>query len=49
MDNRRFKVEYMFDEEWQSVLLANKPTQILYLRIPFAVKEGYMIRKVSRI
>ena len=49
LDNRRFRVEYMFDEEWQSVLLANKPTQILRLRIPFAVKEGDMIRKVSRI
>lgn len=48
VDNEQFKVEYMFDEQWQSVLLANKPTQILYIRMPFEVSAGDMFRKVSR-
>ena len=48
IDNEHFKIEYMFDEQWQTVLLANKPTQILYIRMPFAVKAGDMFRKVSR-
>lgn len=48
VDNEHFKVEYMFDEQWQSVLLANKPTQILYIRMPFEVSAGDMFRKVSR-
>ena len=46
VDNERFKVEYMFDEEWNAVDLANKPTQILYVRIPFAVKQADMFRRV---
>ena len=48
MQNIEHKIEYMFDEQWQTVLLANKPTQILYIRMPFAVKAGDMFRKVSR-
>lgn len=46
IDNQRFKVEYMFDENWNAVELANKPTQLLYIRIPFAVKNADMFRKV---
>ena len=37
----------MFDEDWNEVTLANKPTQILYVRIPFKVKNADMFRKVS--
>lgn len=48
IDNKHFKVEYMFDELWDIVELANKPTQMLYIRMPFEVKKGDMIRKVAR-
>lgn len=48
VDNKHFKVEYMFDELWDIVELANKPTQMLYIRMPFEVKKGDMIRKVAR-
>lgn len=47
IDNKQFKIEYMFDEDWNEVTLANKPTQILYVRIPFKVKNADMFRKVS--
>ena len=47
IDNKHFKVEYMFDELWDIVELANKPTQMLYIRMPFEVKKGDMIRKVA--
>ena len=47
-DNLTFDVEFMFDENWDSVDLANKPTQILYMRMPFAVHRGDMLRKVSK-
>ena len=36
----------MFDMEWNLVKEAHKPTQRLYLRLPFAVKKNYMIRRV---
>ena len=47
VDNARFKVEYMFDNNWNSVEIANKPTQLLYVRIPFKVSSGDMFRKVN--
>ena len=47
IDNKQFKIEYMFDQDWNEVTLANKPTQILYVRIPFKVKNADMFRKVS--
>ena len=47
VNNERFVVEDMFDEDWNIVELANKPTQILYVRIPFRVHRADMIRKVS--
>ena len=48
IDNKQFKVEYMFDESWNEITLANKPTQILKIRIPFEVHKADMFRKVSR-
>lgn len=48
LDNTLFKAKIMFDEDWNLVSLANKPTQRLYLRVPFEMKEGCMIRKVSK-
>lgn len=47
LDNKRFSIQYMFDEDWNSVELANKPTQMLYVRIPFRVSKGDMLRKVN--
>ena len=48
VDNRRFKCEVMFDEDWNVVDLANKPTQLLFMRVPFGLHKGDMIRKVNR-
>ena len=45
IDNERFVIEAMFDEEWNLVKVANQPTQLLYLHIPFVVNEHDMIRK----
>ena len=47
LDNKRFKAEVMFDEKYNIVELANKPTQLLLIRMPFAAEKGDMIRKVS--
>ena len=49
VDNVRFKAEVMFDEQYNLVELANRPTQILLMRVPFALNKGDMIRKVSRL
>ena len=46
IDNERFKVEHMFDEMWAEVELANKPTQILYVRTPLKLHKDDMLRKV---
>ena len=48
LDNERFKVQLLFDDEWNEVQLANKPTQILHVRMPFATSEGDMFRKVRK-
>ena len=48
VDNVAFIINNMFDEEWKKVELANKPTQILYIRVPFVLHEGDMIRKVNK-
>ena len=37
VDNERFMVDQMFDQDWNIVELANKPTQLLFLRIPFFI------------
>ena len=48
IDNRQFKNELMFDEEWKFVALANKPTQLLMIRVPFELHKNDMIRKVNK-
>ena len=45
IDNKQFNVKFMFDEDWKAVEIANKPTQLLYVRIPFKVSKNDMIRK----
>ena len=47
LDNKRFVLEHMYDENGEEIVLANKPTQIVYLDIPFRVDEPAMIRKVA--
>ncbi|MBO7697815.1 MAG: U32 family peptidase [Erysipelotrichaceae bacterium] len=47
VNNERFKAEDVYDEQWQIVDLANKPTQILHVRTPFRVHKWDMIRKVN--
>ncbi|MBQ6215919.1 MAG: U32 family peptidase [Erysipelotrichaceae bacterium] len=47
IDNLHFKAEVMFDQNYDPVELANKPTQLLMLRMPFAVEKGDMIRKAA--
>ena len=47
LDNKRFVLEHMYDENGEEIVLANKPTQIIYLDIPFRVDEPAMIRKVA--
>ncbi len=46
LDNTQFVNRLMFNEEWKSIEVANKPTELLYLRVPFAVNKDDMIRKV---
>jgi len=46
INNESFTCSLMFDEEWKEVELANKPTQIIYMRMPFKVEKNSMIRKV---
>ncbi|MDD5792418.1 MAG: U32 family peptidase [Erysipelotrichaceae bacterium] len=45
VDNESFINKLMFDEDMVPVDLANKPTQILYLRLPIEVHAKDMIRK----
>ena len=47
LDNTIFKNELMFDEDFNKVEVANKPTQLLYLRVPFVLHTNDMIRKVN--
>ena len=47
VDNEQFVIDQMFDQSWNAVDLANKPTQLLFLRIPFKVHQGDMFRRVS--
>ena len=45
IDNERFRVDMILDEEGNAIDLANKPMSQVYLKIPFVVKKGDMIRK----
>ncbi|MBQ0036727.1 MAG: U32 family peptidase [Firmicutes bacterium] len=48
VDNRNFVNEMMYNMDWQYVEEANKPTELLLVRIPFVVHAGDMIRKVNK-
>ncbi len=45
IDNEIIENVLMLNEEWDLVEVANKPTQLLYIHIPFKVSEHDMIRK----
>lgn len=47
LDNKQFINKMMFDEQWNMINSAHKPTQIIKLRIPFKVKKNYMIRVIK--
>ena len=46
LDNQKFKPVMMFDENWNKLLQANKPTELIYMRVPFKVTKNYMMRKI---
>lgn len=45
IDNFVFENRYMFAEDWSPVKLANRPTEILYLRTPIVLHKDDMIRR----
>lgn len=45
VNNRRFLVEKLYDRDGNEVIVANKPTEILYCPIPFQVHAHDMIRR----
>ena len=47
LDNERFTAALLFTQDWQAVSLANKPTQILQIRVPFRCAYGDMFRKAN--
>ena len=46
IDNERFVVERMVTEDYEIIEMANRPTQRLYIKVPFVLAEHDMIRKV---
>ena len=46
IDNKMFKAKIMFNEDWEKVEIASKPTELLYMRLPFEVRRNDMIRKI---
>lgn len=48
VNNVKFTNVLMFDNDWNIVKLANKPTQMLYMRVPIELHKGDMIRKASK-
>ena len=46
-DNKQFKNELMFDGDWNYLTEANKPTDLIILRIPFVVNKNDMIRRIK--
>ena len=45
-DNKQFVNELMFDSDWNYLSEANKPTELIILRIPFEVNKNDMIRRI---
>ena len=47
VDNAKFICESLVDEDGQEVELANKPTQLLFMKVPFRLHKNDMIRKIN--
>ena len=45
VDNNEFINKVMYDSEWKFIETANKPTELIHVRLPFAVHVNDMIRK----
>lgn len=48
VDNEHFVCDFLTDEEGQSVELANKPMQVLFIKTPFRLHKNDMIRKITK-
>lgn len=48
LSNTQFVNELMFDNEWKLLKVANKPTELIYLRTPVKCKRNYMIRRIHQ-
>ena len=48
VDNKLFRANTIYDLDWNDVELANKPTQLLYVRVPFVLHKYDMLRKVNQ-
>ena len=46
IDNRTFTNMVMFDKDWNLLGEAHKPTELVYIRMPFRVSPNDMVRKV---
>ena len=46
LDNKQFVNKLMFDDSWHYLDKANKPTDLILMRIPFAVSKYDMIRRI---
>ena len=46
-NNKQFKVETMFNDEWKKLVEVTNPTELIYMRLPFEVNKNDMIRKVQ--
>lgn len=46
LKNTQFSNELMFDNDWNLLKVANKPTELIYLRTPVKCKRNYMIRRI---
>lgn len=44
--NTAFTNEMMFSSDWSFLKVANKPTELIYMRLPFPVGKDYMLRRV---
>ncbi|MDO4499889.1 MAG: U32 family peptidase [Erysipelotrichaceae bacterium] len=47
IDNEKVVNKLMFDKDWNLLKEAHKPTELVYIRLPFAVSVNDMIRKAK--
>ena len=49
IDNVQFENRMMFDDEWNLIKQAHKPTQLIMMRMPFKVEKNDMLRKAKDV